>query len=66
MTDMNIEQRKVEMFAVLAEVEADIETLKKNIASAREDLPKVQTKAEAKAFDRSHDLEEGLKHIELF
>lgn len=66
MTDMNIEQRKVEMFAVLAEVETDIETLKKNITRAREDLPRVQTEAEAKAFDQSHDLEEGLKHIELF
>lgn len=66
MTDMNIEQRKVEMFAVLAEVETDIETLKKNIARAREDLPKVQTEVEAKVFDQSHDLEEGLKHIELF
>lgn len=66
MTDMNIEQRKVEMFAVLAEVETDIETLKKNIARAREDLLKVQTEAEAKVFDQSHDLEEGLKHIELF
>ena len=66
MTEMDIEQRKVEIFAVLAEVEADIETLKKNIASAREDLPRVQTEAEAKAFDQSHDLEEGLKHIELF
>lgn len=66
MTDMNIEQRKVETFAVLAEVEADIETLKKSIARAREDLSKVQTEAEAKEFDQSHDLEEGLKHIELF
>ena len=66
MTDMNIEQRKVEMLAVLAEVEADIETLKKNIAKARADLPKVQTEAEAKAFDQSHDCEEGLKHIKLF
>ena len=66
MTDMNIEQRKVEMFAVLAEVETDIETLKKNIARAREDLLKVQTEVEAKVFDQSHDLEEGLKHIELF
>ena len=63
---MDIEQRKVELFAFLAEVEADIETLKKNIARAREDLSKVQTEAEAKAFDQSHDLEEGLKHIELF
>lgn len=66
MTEMDIEQRKVEMFAVLEEVEADIATLKKNIARAREDLPKVQTEAEAKVFDQSHDLEEGLKHIELF
>lgn len=43
MTDMNIEQRKVDVFAVLAEMESDIETLKKNIAKIREDLPKVQT-----------------------
>ena len=66
MTDMNIEQRKVDVFAVLAEMESDIETLKKNIAKIREDLPKVQPEAEAKAFYPSHDLEEGLKHITLF
>ena len=66
MTDMNIEQRKVDVFAVLAEMESDIETLKKNIAKIREDLPKVQPEAEAKAFYQSHDLEEGLKHITLF
>lgn len=66
MTDRNIEQRKVDALAVLAEMESDIETLKKNIAKAREDMPKVQTEAEAKEFDQSHDLEEGLKHIKLF
>lgn len=66
MTEMNIGQQKSRLYDILTEVEADIETLKKNIEKARADLATVQTEAEAKAFDQSHDLEEGLKHIELF
>lgn len=65
MTEMNIGQQKSRLYDILTEVEADIETLKKNIEKARADLATVQTEAEAKAFDQSHDLEAGLKHIEL-
>lgn len=63
---MDVEKRKVELFVILAELEADIEVLRKNVAKAREDLEKVQTADEAKEFDENHDLEEGLNHIQLF
>ena len=66
MGEMDVDQRKAWMYDILTEAESDIETLKKNIEKARADLATVQTEAEAKAFDRGHDLEEGLKHIELF
>lgn len=63
---MDIEKKKVELFAVLMELEADIKVLSNNIAKAYEDLANVHTMEDAKQFDESHDLEEGLKHIELF
>lgn len=63
---MDIEKKKVELFAILMELEADIKALSNNIAKAYEDLANVHTMEDAKQFDESHDLEEGLKHIELF
>lgn len=63
---MDIEKKKVELFAVLMELEANIKVLSNNIAKAYEDLANVHTMEDAKQFDESHDLEEGLKHIELF
>lgn len=63
---MDIENRKAEMLALLAELEADIQTLSDRITKAREDLANVHTLEEEQLFDESHDLEEGLKHILLF
>ena len=63
---IDIEKRKAELYAMLKEVDDDIEILRKNVAKARDDLEKVQTMDDAKKFDESHDLEEGLKHIQLF
>lgn len=48
------------------ELEREIVILSKNITKAQMDLAKVQTMGDAKEFDKSHDLEEGLKHIQLF
>ncbi len=67
MTDREkIEKRKTELYAILKEVEDDIENLRKSVAKARSDLESVQTMADAEKFDECHDLEEGLKHIQLF
>ena len=63
---MDIEKKKVELFAVLLELETEIWILSRNIEKARGDLANVHSLDDAKAFDRSHDLEEGLKHIQLF
>lgn len=67
MTDREkIEKRKTELYVILKELDNDIEILRKNVAKARSELEKVQTTADAEKFDESHDLEKGLKHIQLF
>lgn len=66
MTDLEkIEKGKTEIYAILAELDDDIEILRKNVAKARSDLEKVQTMGDAEKFDECHDLEKGLKHIQL-
>ena len=66
MTDMDIKQKKIELLGVLIELEDEVKILHKRIVKAMEDLPKIETLEDAKEFDKTHDLEEGLKHIELF
>lgn len=63
---MNIEKKKDELLAVLAELDAEIKTLSDRIAKAREDLANVYTMDDAKRFDENCDLEKGLKYIRLF
>lgn len=63
---MNIEKKKDELLAVLAELDAEIKTLSDRIAKVREDLANVYTMDDAKRFDENCDLEKGLKHIQLF
>ena len=63
---MNIEKRKTEVLAILAELDAEIQTLSDRIAKAREDLANVYTVDDAKRFDENCDFEKGLKHIRLF
>ena len=63
---MDIEKKKVELFSVLMELETEIVILSRNIAKAYEDLANVKTLDDAKEFDENHDLEDGLKHIQLF
>ena len=63
---MDVEKRKTEMLAILAELDAEIQILSDRIAKAREDLANVYTVDDAKRFDENCDLEKGLKHIQLF
>lgn len=63
---VDIEKRKEELRAILAEMERDIETLQVNISKARKDIDAVNTETDLAAFDEAHDLERGLKHIELY
>ena len=63
---MNIEKKRNEMLAILAELDAEIRILSDRIAKAREDLANVYTVDDAKRFDENCDLEKDLKHIQLF
>lgn len=63
---MDIEKKKAELFAILAELDDEIQTLSDRIIKAREDLANVYTVDDAKRFDENCDLEKGLKHIQLF
>ena len=63
---VDVEKRKKELHAILAELERDIETLQVNISKIREDMDSVNTETDLAAFDEAHDLERGLKHIELY
>lgn len=63
---VDVEKRKEELRAILAEMERDIETLQVNISKARKDIDAVNTETDIEAFVEEHDLERGLKHIELY
>lgn len=63
---MNIDIRKQEILTQLYRLKKECETLLERIPLVREDLLKVKTEEEAKMFDETHDLEEGLKIIKLF
>lgn len=63
---IDVEKRKKELHIILAELERDIETLQANISKLREDMDSVNTETDLAAFDEQHDLERGLKHIELY
>ena len=54
------------MFVILEELDAEIQILSDRIAKAREDLANVYTMDDAIQFDENCDLENGLKHIQLF
>lgn len=63
---MNLDVRKQQILVELAQIRAECEILIERTYSYREDLLKIKTEEEAKEFDRTHDIEEGLNHIQLF
>lgn len=63
---MDIDVRKQQMLVELAQIREECEILIERTHSFREDLLKIKTEEEAKEFDRTHDIEEGLNHIHLF
>lgn len=63
---VDIEKGKEELRVILTEMEQDIKTLQANISKFREDMDSVNAEADIEAFDKTHDLEYGLKHIRLF
>lgn len=63
---IDLEKRKEELRLLLAELERDIEILRENISKLREDMDGVNAETDITAFDEAHNLENGLKHIELY
>ncbi len=63
---MNIDVRKNQMLVELAQIRQECEILIERTYSYREDLLKVKTEEDALEFDRTHDIEEGLRNIRLF
>lgn len=62
---MNVDVRKQQMLVELKQIREECEILIERTHAYREDLLKVKTEEEAKEFDRTHNLEEGLRHISL-
>ena len=63
---MDVEKKRDKLLAILAELDAEIQTLSDRIIKARKDLVNVYTVDDAKRFNENHDLEKGLKYIRLF
>lgn len=63
---MNIEERKIEMLDELEEVCEECEILISRTIAYEQDLIMVNTEEDLKEFEKTHNLEEGLKHICLF
>ena len=64
---MNIKAESERVAQTLREIKEDMEMLALRIDAAMDELKNVKTYEDAVAFDeRFCDLEDGLKHIELF
>ena len=63
---MNIDLRKNEMLLQLQKLRKECEILIERTYIYREDLLNVKNEEEARKFDETHDLEEGLEIIRLF
>ena len=63
---MYIDLRKFEMLLQLQKLRKECEILIERTYTYREDLLNVKNEEEARQFDETHDLEEGLEIIRLF
>ena len=63
---MDIDLRKNEMLLQLHKLRKECEILIERTYKYREDLLNVKNEEEARQFDETHDLEEGLEIIRLF
>ena len=63
---MDIDFRKNEMLLQLQKLRKECEILIERTYTYREDLLNVKNEEEARQFDETHDLEEGLEIIKLF
>ena len=63
---MDIDLRKNETLLQLQKLRKECEILIERTYTYREDLLNVKNEEEARQFDETHDLEEGLEIIRLF
>ena len=62
---MTIEERKEQTYEHIAQLEEEIEILKRNIAEFKQILEKIQTEDDIEKY-KDFDIEKGLNIIELF
>ena len=62
---MDIESRKNEVLEKLDKLRKECEILLERTQLYREDILNVKTEEDAKRFDKTHDIEEGLEIIML-
>lgn len=63
---MDIESRRKEALEKLEKLRKECEILLERTKVYREDVLNVKTEEDAKQFDKTHDIEEGLEIIRLF
>ena len=63
---MDIESRRNEALETLEKIRQECEILIERTQVYRDDILNVKTEEDAKQFDETHDIEEGLKIIRLF
>ena len=63
---MDIESRRKEALEQLDKLRKECEILLERTQLYREDIMSVKTEEDAKQFDETHDIEEGLEIIRLF
>lgn len=63
---MDIESRKNEALEEFDKLRKECEILLERTKVYREDILNVKTEEDAKRFDKTHDIEEGLEIIRLF
>ena len=63
---MDIGKRKEQVRLELADLRVEAKHLISNIDTALEHLDEVKTEADVNEFVEKYDIEQGLKHIEIF
>ena len=63
---MDIESRRNEALETLEKIRQECEILIERTQVYRDDILNVKTEEDAKQFDETHDIEEGLEIIRLF
>lgn len=62
----DFEEKKKQAYKMLDEIEADANRLLDNIADMRVALETVKKNEDGVKWENEHDIEKGLKYIELF